>query len=154
LGTFDKPVLGIYIPIVAITLYHYFKNRKQQAAQRLILGYSLAMGLLTIGNYFTTTISMEALLVETPAGTPAAANAANLMAAPGSSMTSMCTPINTIANIILTLQYLLGDALMVFPVARARTASAHVSRSCIAYMCSTGSGGRSLLHLLFSGLHS
>jgi hypothetical protein len=123
LKTFDKPVLGIYIPIVAITLYHYFKNRRQQAAQRLILGYSLAMGLLTIGSYFTTTISMEALLVEAPAGTPAAANAANLMAAPGSSMTSMCTPINTVANIILTLQYLLGDALMVFSIAHSHTSS-------------------------------
>jgi hypothetical protein len=110
--------------------------------------------LLTIGSYFTTTISMEALLVEAPAGTPAAANAANLMAAPGSSMTSMCTPINTVANIILTLQYLLGDALMVLSIACSHFASAHISRSCIACMSSTGSGGQSLLHLLFSGLRS
>jgi hypothetical protein len=93
-------VLGIYIPIVAITLYRYFKNRKQRTAQRLILAYSLVMDLLIIASFFTTTISMEALLVEDSAGTPAAANAANLMAAPGSSMTSMCTPTNTVANII------------------------------------------------------
>jgi hypothetical protein len=69
-------------------------------------------------------------------------------------MTSMCTPINTVANIILTLQYLLGDALMVFPIANSHTAPAHISRSCIAYMCSTASSGQSLLHLLFSGLRS
>jgi hypothetical protein len=93
-------VLGIYVPIVAITLDRYLKNRKQRTAQRLILVYSLVMDLLTIGSFFTTTISMEALLVEVPTGHLAVANAANLMAAPGSSMTSMCTPTNTVANII------------------------------------------------------
>jgi hypothetical protein len=41
-------VLGIYVPIVAITLDRYFKNRKQRTAQRLILVYSLVMDLLTL----------------------------------------------------------------------------------------------------------
>jgi hypothetical protein len=101
---------GIYISISTLTLYYFAKNKNQQ---RLVLSYTIVMSLFAIGSYLIIVISMKALLIEASAGTSKASLAANLMSAPGSNITSMCTPINTAANVFLAVQYLLSHALMV-----------------------------------------
>jgi hypothetical protein len=87
---------------MTIMTWYYLRARgRDETGRRSVMIYTIAMFVLTFGDYLSSVMVLESTIIEAPADTPEASGA---LLCGAWSMTSLVTS---------TLQFLLSDALMV-----------------------------------------
>jgi hypothetical protein len=95
---------GMYTVMVIMTLYHLLARGKGWTRNRVILGYTIFMLMVTVGEFYTSTRMDEAETIETLAGPDVSSEI---------SVGDSCTPLDYISTVLSLLQFWGNDALMV-----------------------------------------
>jgi hypothetical protein len=92
---------GLYAFMAIMTFYFLLNRPKRMAGRQITLYYTTFMAIIAFPSFITSLKTLEAGVVEVPAGTPEAYDG------------YYCSPIYIANSVVSTLQFLASDALLV-----------------------------------------